>query len=159
MSNKSDNESKMMIVIAHCMLNKLSRLVGFNAPVLKLTSTGITGKNFIQLPCPEMIYFGLNRREVTKDQLDHPKYRQFCRKLFDPFADMIEQFADSGMSIKIIGIPKSPSCAAEITTIGGQRGYVTEFKHEHVSGTGVFFEEIENELARRSVLFEIEDAK
>ena len=159
MGNKSDNESKKIIVVAHCMMNEPSRLSGFNAPMLKLESKGINGKNLIQLPCPEMIYFGLNRREVTRDQLDHPNYRRFCRELFNPFADMIEQFADAGMSIRIIGVPKSPSCAAEITTIGGKGGCVTEFKHEHVAGPGVFFEEIENELARRSVLFEIEDAK
>ena len=154
-----DNESKDITVIAHCLMNKPSRILGFNAPMFKHASTDAKRQNIIQLPCPEMIYFGIDRREITKDQLDHPNYIRFCHELFKPFADMIEQFADTGMSIRIIGVPKSPSCGAELTTIGGKGGYVTDFTHEHVTGTGVFFEEIENELVRRSVLFEIDDIK
>ena len=154
-----DNEAKEIIVIAHCLMNKPSRILGFNAPILDLTSANVRCKNIIQLPCPEMIYFGINRREITKDQLDHPNYRRFCRELFKPFADMIEQFADVGMRIKIIGVSKSPSCGAEITTIGGEGGCVTTFTHEHVAGAGVFFEEIEDELVRRSILIELEDLK
>ncbi|MDF1534729.1 MAG: 2-thiouracil desulfurase family protein [Methanosarcinaceae archaeon] len=159
MSRDKDNESKDITVIAHCLMNKPSRLSGFNAPMLKPASTGAKRQNIIQLPCPEMIYFGINRREITKDQLNHPNYRRFCNELFKPFVDMIEQFANSGMQIKIIGVPKSPSCGVELTTIGGKCGCVTDFKHEHVTGTGVFFEEIENELVRRNVLFKIEDIK
>ncbi|HJH31200.1 MAG TPA: DUF523 domain-containing protein [Methanosarcinaceae archaeon] len=154
-----DNEAKEIIVVAHCMMNKTSRLMGFNAPMLKLASTCENIKNMIQLPCPEMIYFGINRREITKDQLDHRNYRRFCHELFKPFADMIEQFAGAGMKIKIIGVPKSPSCGAELTTIGGKGGCVTDFKHEHVAGAGVFFEEIRDEMLRRSVLVEIEDVR
>ena len=154
-----DKESKEITVIAHCLINKPSRILGFNAPMFKPISTDAKRQNIIQLPCPEMIYFGIDRREITKDQLDHPNYIRFCHELFKPFADMIEQFADTGMSIRIIGVPKSPSCGAELTTIGGKGGYVTDFTHEHVTGTGVFFEEIENELVRRSVLFEIDDIK
>lgn len=157
MKQDKDNESKNITVIAHCLINKLSRLSGFNAPILDLTSTDVKKNNIIQLPCPEMIYFGMNRREITKDQLNHPNYRRFCSELFNPFADMIEQFAKSGMQITIIGVPKSPSCAAELTTIGGKGGLGADFKHEHVAGQGVFFEEIEKELVRRNVLFKIED--
>ena len=147
--------SKEITVVAHCLMNPSSCLLGLNTPVF--APTDIKGKNIIQLPCPEMIYFGINRREITKDQLDHPHYRTFCRELFRPFADMIEQFADTGMRIKIIGVPKSPSCAAELTTIGGKGGCVADFKHEHTAGAGVFFEEIEEELVRRTILIELED--
>jgi len=150
-----DKNTKEITVIAHCLINKLSRLKGIDAPC----AMDINAKNIIQLPCPEMIYLGSDRREVTKDQLDHPNYRRFCRRLFKPFADMIEQFASEGMQIRIIGMPKSPSCGSEITTIGGKGGRVRDFKHEHVRGVGVFFEEIENELIQRSVLFEIGDAR
>ena len=72
---------------------------------------------------------------------------------------MIEQFADTGMHIKIIGVPKSPSCAAELTTIGGKGGRVADFKHKHVAGAGVFFEEIKEELVRRNILIELEDLR
>ena len=150
-----NNESKEITVIAHCLMNRQSRFLGVNAPVF--APADIKGKNIIQLPCPEMIYFGMNRREITKDQLNHQNYRTFCRELFEPFADMIEQFADTGMHIKIIGVPKSPSCAAELTTIGGKGGRVADFKHKHVAGAGVFFEEIKEELVRRSILVELED--
>ena len=150
-----DIYDKEIVVLAHCLMNRLSRLKGIGG----LPAINTEGMNVIQLPCPEMIYLGLDRWEITKEQLDHPNYRRFCRRLFRPFADMIEQFSNAGMRIRIIGVPKSPSCGSEVITIGGEGGRVKEFKHEHVKGIGVFFEEIENELVRRSVLFTIEDAR
>jgi predicted secreted protein len=150
-----DGSDKEIVVLAHCLLNKSSRIKG----IRESPTIDTEAMNVIQLPCPEMIYMGLNRWEITKEQVDHPNYRRFCRRLFRPFADMIEQFSNAGMRIRIIGVPKSPSCGSEVITIGGEGGFVKEFKHEHVKGVGVFFEEIENELVGRSVLFTIEDVR
>ncbi|MCD4703783.1 MAG: hypothetical protein K8R64_05760 [Methanosarcinaceae archaeon] len=150
----NDEAGREILVIAHCLMNVISRLQGIRGPPM----LDLKGKNVIQLPCPETIYLGLDRREITRDQLEHPHYRRFCRELFEPFADMIEQFYDKGLKIRILGVPKSPSCAADVTTIGGKGGKVTDFKHEHIPGKGVFFEEIEAELMRRNVLYSMEDS-
>lgn len=151
---ETDDTRKEVLVIGHCLLNPLSRVKG----VKPAPPVDPKGANVIQLPCPESIYLGMRRREVTKDQLDHPAYRRFCREIFAPLADMIEDLAANGVSIRIIGVPKSPSCGVKITSVGGEPGKVKEFHHSHTQGPGVFMEEIIKELESRGVKFEIEDA-
>jgi predicted secreted protein len=153
--NPAPNEDKCeVLVIGHCLLNPLVRIKGAKATPPLDTK----GANVIQLPCPEAMFFGMRRREITTDQLDHLAYRRFCRKLFTPFADLLEDLAASGIKIKIIGVPKSPSCGLEITSVGGEPGKVKEFHHSHAPGPGVFMEEIIKELEKRNMKFEIEDA-
>ncbi|ODV50579.1 putative secreted protein [Methanohalophilus euhalobius] len=148
-----DAENDKIMVVSHCLLNPESRLAGIKNP--GKFSPG--KKNVIQLPCPELIYFGSSRREITRDQLIHSAYRKFCRQLFDPFADMIEEFYRRGFSIEFVGVGKSPSCAADLTTVAGPAGRVSNFTHEHVAGRGVFFEEIEMELVRRGICYSMQD--
>ncbi|MDD2665756.1 MAG: hypothetical protein PHD13_04620 [Methanocellales archaeon] len=145
------NAEPRIQVVAHCLLNptvKIGKKIEFisNTPV-------------IQLPCPETIYFGLNRWETTKNQLDFPKYRRFCRRLFRPYADLIQQLAEKGIHIEIIGVAKSPSCATELTTRGYLGGKIKRCEHEHVVGKGVFFEEIESELSQRGIPIKMSDHK
>lgn len=155
LSNSPETDSiwKEVLVLGHCLLNPLARVKGAKPAVY----VDPKGANVIQLPCPESIYFGMRRREITKDQLDHSSYRRFCRKIFAPFADMLEDLAANGVSIRIIGVLKSPSCGVKITSVGGEPGKVKEFHHSHVLGPGVFMEEIIKELESRGVKFEIED--
>ncbi|AKB28544.1 hypothetical protein MSSIT_1825 [Methanosarcina siciliae T4/M] len=148
------NTPKEILVLGHCLLNPLARLKGAKPA----TAIDPKGANIIQLPCPESMYLGMRRREITKDQLDHPAYRSFCRKIFTPLADMLEDLAANGIKLRIIGVPKSPSCGVYITSVGGEPGKSKEFHHSHAPGPGVFMEEIIKELEGRRVEFEIEDA-
>lgn len=150
----TDGDKEEILVLGHCLLNPLARVKG----IKPAQSVDMRGANVIQLPCPEAIFFGIKRREITKDQLDHPAYRRFCREIFTHFADLLEDLAASGVKIKILGVPKSPSCGVEITSVGGEPGKVKAFHHMHVPGPGVFMEEIIKELERRGIKFEIEDA-
>jgi predicted secreted protein len=152
--DKMENMPKEILVLGHCLLNPLARVKGAKpAPPVDPK-----GASVIQLPCPESMFLGMRRREVTKDQLDHPSYRRFCREIFTPLADMLEDLAANGFSIRIIGVPKSPSCGVRITSVGGEPGKSKEFHHSHAHESGVFMEEIIEELKRRGVKFEIEDA-
>ncbi|AKB71082.1 hypothetical protein MSMAC_1192 [Methanosarcina mazei C16] len=151
---ETDNPQKEVVVLGHCLLNPIARVKGAK-PVIPIDAKGA---NVIQLPCPESMYLGIRRREITKDQLDHPAYRRFCREIFTPFADMLEDLAINGVSIRIIGVPKSPSCGVRITSVGGEPGKSKEFHYIHSQEPGVFMEEIMKELERRGVSFEIEDA-
>jgi Predicted secreted protein len=151
----SDSGNKgEILVLGHCLLNPLARVKGVK-PAQPIDTRGV---NIVQLPCPEAMFFGMRRREITKDQLDHPAYRRFCREIFTHFADLLEDLAANGVNIKILGVPKSPSCGVEITSVGGEPGKVKEFHHRHAPGPGVFMEEIIKELKKREVKFEIEDA-
>ena len=71
---------KEVLVLGHCLLNPLARVKG----VRPASPVDPKGANVIQLPCPESMYLGMRRREITKDQLDHPSYRRFCREIFTP---------------------------------------------------------------------------
>ncbi|MGB9940661.1 hypothetical protein [Methanosarcina sp.] len=148
------DDKEEVLVIGHCLLNPLTRVKG----VKPARPIDTQGANVIQLPCPEAMFFGMRRREITKDQLDHPAYRRFCREIFTHIADLLEGLSARGVKIKILGVPKSPSCGVEITSVGGEPGKVKEFHHRHEPGPGVFMEEIIKELRKRNVKFEIEDA-
>ena len=153
-------KEKRMNVVAHCFLNPKARVKGIkdiDQMILKRIKNSDQAEPIIQLPCPEMIYFGINRRENTKDQFDFPKYRRFCRNLFLPYADMIEMFDKEGYQIIITGAAKSPSCGALTTSIGGEAGRCNSFVNTITEGKGIFFEEIENELKKRNVSFEMNE--
>jgi predicted secreted protein len=143
-------DKEEVLVISHCLLNPIVRVKG----VKPARPIDTWGANVIQLPCPEAMFFGMRRREITKDQLDHPAYRRFCREIFTHIADLSAR----GANIKIVGVPKSPSCGVKITSVGGEPGKVKEFHHRHEPEPGVFMEEIMKELKKRNVKFEIEDA-
>jgi len=146
--------SEEVLVVGHCLLNPLARVKGVKPPI----PFDPKGRNVIQLPCPEAMYLGIQRREITKVQLDHPGYRRFCQDVFRPFADLIEELVADGVKIRLLGVPKSPSCGVEITSVGGEPGKVKEFHHTHAPEPGVFMEEIKRELENRKVDFEITDA-
>ena len=135
-------------VMAHCLLNPAVRLKGLKPP-----EHSSLGDNIIQLPCPESIYMGPKRWEVTKEQLDIPNYRRFCRQIFQPAADTIEMLYHSGHHITLVGIPGSPSCGALTTSTGMEGGRLHETGHTHIQGSGIFFEEINRELEERCIEF------
>lgn len=143
---------KEITVVAHCILNPCTRVKGIEP--LRFVSSG----PMIQLPCPEAIYLGLDRWAVTRNQLDVPEFRRFCRRLLEPHADLMEMFAKKGYRIRIIGVSGSPSCGISTTTIGYSGGMVRAAEHEHVPGMGVFMEVLAEELRRRGVSFEAEEA-
>ncbi len=145
-------EGKEITVIAHCILNPCTRVKGLGP--LDYTPSG----QLIQLPCPEAIYLGLDRWAVTRNQLDVPEFRLFCRRLIEPYADLIEMLAKKGYSIRIVGAAGSPSCGINTTTIGYTGGRVCEARHEHIPGMGVFMEELTSELRCRGISFECEEA-
>jgi len=107
---------KVVTLAAHCLLNPLTRVKGL-APVTFRPEEGPT----VQLPCPEALYLGLERWAVTRNQLDVPQFRRFCRALIKPHADLLEMLAREGARLRIVGLAGSPSCGV-ITTSSGYTG-------------------------------------
>src|SRR5674476_3866 len=91
-----------VMVLGHCLLNPLARIKGAKPPLPVDTK----GANVIQLPCPESMFFGMRRREITKDQLDHPAYRRFCQEIFTPFADLLEPTRQAEISYAVFCLKK-----------------------------------------------------
>jgi predicted secreted protein len=133
-------------LIAHCLINPTVRLQGLKP----LSGLNVTG-NIIQLPCPETVYFGLKRWEVTSEQLDMPNYRRFCRHILLSTIDTIQMLFREGYNIRLIGVAGSPSCGAKTTSIGFKGGHLCETPHTHIQGTGIFFDEIIKELKYRDI--------
>ncbi|HPT19895.1 MAG TPA: hypothetical protein PLJ25_07505 [Methanothrix sp.] len=145
----SSGNCREVTVVAHCLLNPLTRLRGL-AP-LPFHPEGPV----VQLPCPEALYLGLARWAVTGDQMDIPQFRRFCRQLLTPNADLLEMLCKDGVRIKIVGAAGSPSCGLLTTSRGYRGGRVREEEHEHVAGRGIFMEELAAELQRRGVAFAV----
>ncbi|MBN1235458.1 MAG: hypothetical protein JW999_05330, partial [Methanotrichaceae archaeon] len=102
--------SNVITVAAHCLLNPLTRVRGL-AP-LPFQPEG----PIVQLPCPEALYLGLERWAVTKNQLDVPQFRRFCRALITQYADLLQMLASQGARLRILGVAGSPSCGVETTS-------------------------------------------
>jgi len=142
-----------ILVVAHCILDPLTRLAGLG-PIDFRPEPPI-----IQLLCPEAGCLGLDRWAVTKNQIDIPSYRRYCREIFLHHADLIEQFSKKGYEIEVVGVEGSPSCGVKSTTEGYTGGRIRPQDHEHVSGMGVFMEEVAGELEKRGVSFRLVEAK
>jgi predicted secreted protein len=140
-------------VVAHCLLDPATRLPGLR-PVSFNPEPPL-----IQLLCPEAGLLGLDRWAVTKNQIDIPTYRRYCRDIFSHHADLIEQFSKKGYEIEVVGVADSPSCGVNSTTLGYTGGKIRHQDHDHVAGMGVFMEEVALELQRRSISFRLVEAK
>jgi predicted secreted protein len=88
---------------------------------------------------------------VTKNQLDYPEYRRFCRELIMPVADMLEMLSRKGARIGAVGVVGSPSCGVSTTSVGYLGGRVQKAEHLQVSGRGIFMEELASELCIRKI--------
>jgi predicted secreted protein len=140
-------------VVAHCLMNPETRLPGLR-PIDFQPEPPI-----IQLLCPEAGCLGLDRWAVTKNQIDIPSYRRYCREVFSHHADLIEQFAKKGREIEVVGVEGSPSCGINSTTSGYTGGKIRHQDHDHIPGMGVFMEVVAEELKRRCVPFRLVEAK
>ena len=138
-------EKQEITVAAHCLLNPLTRVRGL--ATLPFRVEGPT----VQLPCPEALCLGLERWAVTQNQLDVPQFRRFCRALIENYVDLLQMLAREGAKLHIVGVAGSPSCGVETTSSGYTGGRVRECEHAHVSGRGVFMEELLAEMERRGV--------
>lgn len=151
--------SRKIFIVAHCVLNVNSKVEGISPytsmmreviDILQDRKYGI-----IQLPCPELLLYGIRRWGHAKEQFDTPAFRNHCRRIFEPVLDQIVHYLKNGYSIGgIIGIDGSPSCGVNMTwsapewkgnmnnsTICGvlEKGSVS-------SGSGIFIEEIKSML-------------
>jgi predicted secreted protein len=148
----STTRGPKITVAAHCLLNPSTRVKGLRPVQFRPEGP------LIQLPCPEALYLGLDRWASTRNQLDVPEFRRFCRSLIVHYADLLEMLARQGKRIKIVGLAGSPSCGVTTTSLGYAGGRVRECEHEHVTGKGIFMEELLAELERRDISFEAEEA-
>ncbi|MDM7935023.1 MAG: hypothetical protein QUS08_06495 [Methanothrix sp.] len=146
------SEAEEIEVVAHCLLDPFTRVRGLSPVPFRPRCAGL-----VQLPCPEALYLGLDRWAVTRDQMDLPQFRRFCRSVIEEHADLLEMLAGRGLRIRIVGVAGSPCCGILTTSAGYTGGRVHEAPHRHVSGRGILMEELLAELERRGVAYYAEE--
>jgi len=146
------------VFVAHCILNQNSKALGFASRpglvewLIDFLKQG--GCVVEQLPCPEMLYLGVNRWWHTRDQYDTPGFRRHCRRLAKMVADLMEYYLRRGLAIVLIGVDGSPSCGVNLTGRnpywGGEPKASAE-QYQVVEGMGVWMEELLKEVKRRGI--------
>ncbi|MBO3755420.1 MAG: DUF523 domain-containing protein [Candidatus Brockarchaeota archaeon] len=153
---------RRIILVSHCILNPYSKAQGVlnekklealrkvSGTLLKDFETGI-----IQLPCPELLYKGLDRKPASKSTYDNPKFRKLCLDMADQVVKLVREYEQNGIEvIAYLGVEGSPSCGVEWT----------HFKvDEPEKGKGVFTEALCEAMANAGVKVEViglpEDSK
>lgn len=150
---------KKIVLVCHCVLNSNSKVEGlsqyegvFKEYVNIIANKGI---GIIQLPCPEMIMYGIKRWGHVKEQFDNLFYRQECRRILEPIIQQIRNYVDFGYEIVgVVGIDGSPSCGVNFTCSGNFGGEIVDSCQidnildslKEVNGSGVFIEELKKYL-------------
>ena len=117
--------SKKLLLISHCVLNQNAVIDGWERasgafPVAKTLIE--SGLGIIQMPCPELLFGGLERPSMTHADYNTDDYRQLCRELLAPYIKQIKNYIKNGYVLQgLVGIHNSPTCS-----ITGQPGVLME---------------------------------
>lgn len=152
-----DRRSKRLVITAHCLLNQNSKsdgtadLPGQFEEVVNLIMGSKTG--IIQLPCPELLCLGLDRRDKDGAKRDVLEENTRIRNLMEEqenldilktkareVGDQIVEYGKHGFkTVGLIGVNRSPSCGIDSTSIANREE----------TGRGVFMDLVERELKSR----------
>jgi predicted secreted protein len=149
-----DKRSGRLAIVAHCILNQNSRVLGLAERSSMITEIVEflmrNNMGVIQMSCPELTYAGILRQPQTKDQYDNAMFRSHCRKIAKEIVDQIREYAKCGIKTKIvIGVDGSPSCGVNETSRGISCENIS--KHKRVKGLGVLTEELRLALKERKI--------
>lgn len=120
-----------------------------------------SGYGIIQLPCPEMVMYGIKRWGHVKEQFDNLFYRNQCKIMLDPYIKQFENYIKNNYKIKaIIAIDGSPSCGynktcssdnwvGELSGCNNLSEKLSDIKM--IDGKGIFIEELEKSLKKNNL--------
>ena len=139
--------SKQIVLISHCFMNTYSKVINYNKKQIEDESI-MRGKilslffenhiGIIQLPCPEMILYGLKRWGHVKDQFNHIHFVKECKRMLLPHVEQLGEYLKNDCELfGIIGIDRSPSCGIFKTYRGEWKGEISDnplFEDNSVKG-------------------------
>jgi len=136
--------NRKLVFVAHPILNQNSMPVGKEKSpaavkeVLEILAE--SGVGIIQLPCPELEYFGIDRKPKTKEALDNKIFRALCKKYVLQTLSQIEAYMKKNYQIiGILGLEFSPTYGVHQIENGSR----------NTPGKGVFIEELEEEMRKK----------
>lgn len=127
----TDHRSRKILLLAHCLLNqnaKLDRCAHHPGVFTELMALILrSGVGVLQLPCPELLYLGLDRQtdraqnqtiaaEDTRiaQRMQAGPGRALCMELVQPVLFQIQQYQKEGFQVVgLVGINGSPTCGVE----------------------------------------------
>jgi len=154
-----DKRSKKLVLVAHCILNQNSKVLGLaqhSSMIFELVNL-LKEKNYgiVQMSCPELTFAGLLRWSQTQEQYDTPMFRQHCRKIAIQLVDQVIGYVKNGIKVSaIIGIEGSPSCGVTRTYMGYKGGNIEKARRSRkklAEKPGIFIEELVSELEKRGL--------
>ncbi len=159
------NRAKKLILLSHCLLNvnaKVNGLARYKGAVAELISFLVDeGFGIIQLPCPEMGYWGIRRWGQVREQMNTPFFVRHCRQIFTPVLEQIIDYHRNGYRLAaIIGVDGSPSCGVSHTCSSASWGgeldnwqTTAEIMGElqMINAPGVFMEVISQALGENGI--------
>ena len=149
-----DKRSGRIAIVAHCILNQNSRVLGLalrSSVITEIVEFLMRNKiGIVQMPCPELKYTGILRKKQTRDQYDTVMFRSHCRKIAREIADQIQEYVKCGIETKIVvGVDGSPSCGVNETSKGSLCENIS--KHKREKGSGILIEELCFALKERKI--------
>jgi predicted secreted protein len=153
-----DRRSREVVLVAHCILNQNSRISGcglFPGAMGEAARVLVeSGVGLVQLPCPEMLYLGLDRARHQGHEvgvwaaLSTPEGRQACRGMLQDAVYQIREYQRHGFTVLgVVGIDGSPACGVNLI-------WDHEAKKD-VEGTGAFINALREVLADNHLDLEI----
>lgn len=154
----TDNRSKRILFMSHCLLNQNAKLdhLASRPGALPLVMGEIinSGVGIVQMPCPELLGLGIDRqcvKDTTIDDIKSEKTRvsklmanqkQLCIDLAKHVILQLKQYKKYNFEIVgILGVNMSPTCGVETTWADDQE----------VVGNGIFIKTLKEELAKENI--------
>jgi predicted secreted protein len=163
----TDERSKKVILVAHCILNqnsKIDRCARYPGAIREVTQALLdAGIGIIQIPCPELLYLGLDR-QVEKDKettieseddrvailMNKTVPKVLCGKISYDLIYQIKQYQLNGFTVVgMLGMNGSPTCGVETSWADGKE----------VAENGIFIKIFKEECADQGVNIPIRGIK
>ncbi|MEI6055790.1 MAG: CD3072 family TudS-related putative desulfidase [Lentisphaerota bacterium] len=155
----NDKRSKKVVLVAHCILNqnaKLDNVANYPGTIKEASEVLLNADiGIIQMPCPELLYLGLDRdvaygkthsieseRTRIAERMLEEQAQSLCRKIIEDIIFQITEYQKFCFDIVgLVGFNGSPTCGVEKTWSEGR---------EH-KGSGIFIKMLKEELAKRNI--------
>jgi len=162
-----DKRSRKVIFVSHCVLNqdaKLDACAHYPGAIKEVTELLVeAGAGIIQLPCPELLYLGLDRdadraADLTVASEDSRIARRMveegaltlCGKLADDVLRQMMEYRKHGFEVLgLVGINGSPTCGVETTWR----------EDEERDGPGIFIKVLAKKLEKAGTSLKITGIK
>lgn len=155
----NDKRSKKVVFVAHCILNqntKLDQCAHYPGAIKGIVDALVDkGIGIIQMPCPEMLYLGLDREvdqsaNPTVESEDSRIFKKMlegnsqalCKKLANDIIYQVKEYQKHNFEvIGLIGINGSPTCGIDTTWTEGAES----------DGKGIFINLLDEQLCKNNI--------